>query len=96
MIQERAADHYKTFIAMPIRGGVDKRKQNRWSDRNAIGMIGFDLKRPFGFGDLPPHQLDYMACFVDMISEPVIDLIRKLKEEVADSAIIKDASVQSA
>ncbi len=81
-IKKRAAGNYKTFVTMPIRGGVDNRiANNLWFERNTIGTVCFDINQPYGFGDLPEHHLEYMACFVDLISELVFDLILKMNTE---------------
>lgn len=84
VLKERAGDHYKTFVAMPIRGGADQRKSNtnaddnKWAIRDLIGIIGFDSKESYAFGDLPEHELDFLACFADTMSELVYDLIQQL------------------
>jgi hypothetical protein len=77
---KKALGKYATFFAMPIRGGCIDAKIT-WHQRDNLGMIGFDLQKPYGFADLPEFQLEYIACFVDLMVEPIKDLIAcKIKE----------------
>ena len=73
-VQGRAKSNgYPTFIALPIRSG--RIKDSMLSAQNTLGMLGLDLKTKYGFGNFEEHEQEYLACFVDMMSELVQDLI---------------------
>jgi hypothetical protein len=75
-VQKRAAGNYRTFIAMPIRSGSPKDvASDEITVQNALGMLGLDLKTQYGFGNFEEHEREFLACFVDMMSELVQDLI---------------------
>lgn len=73
-VKKRSQNKYSTFIALPIRTGQEKHVSSGFTDRQDLGMLGFDLKRKYGFGNFEEHELEYIACFVDMMSELVQDL----------------------
>ncbi len=76
-VKTRAKDHYKTFIALPIRSGklpYSKHKKD-FTSRPDLGMIGFDSMEKYGFGNLDKHEIDIFGCLADLLSEPVNDLI---------------------
>jgi hypothetical protein len=72
-IKGRAGSNYKTFIALPIRGG--KLPDMGVDVRANLGVIGFDLNEKYGFGDFGEHELDYIACLADSLSELIEDLV---------------------
>lgn len=43
--------------------------------RKPLGMIGFDSQTPYTFGNIRDQEIQYLACFVDMMSEMVQDLL---------------------
>lgn len=71
-IKNRAGENYKTFIALPIRGG---RLPVEAEVRRDLGILGFDLKEKFRFGNFEEHELDYIACLADSLSEIITDLV---------------------
>ncbi len=83
-VQTRAKGKYSTFIALPIRTGQAKHVSGAFKTRQNLGMLGFDLRRKYGFGNFETHELEYIACFVDMISELVQDLIGAKRQKVAN------------
>ena len=81
-VKSRAGEKYSTFIALPRRTG---QQQPEWEfkARRDLGMLGFDRKKKYGFGNFERHELEYIACFVDMMSELVQDLIEAEERETA-------------
>lgn len=76
-IKGRAADNYKTFIAFPIRGGkIPFPKGAEMDARQDLGVLGFDLKKAYEFGNFEEKELDYIACLVDSLAEIILDLIK--------------------
>lgn len=73
-LQTRAKTKYNTFIALPIRAGKMKTKSD-FTTRADLGILGFDLKEKYGFGNFDEHEFHIMGCLVDLLSEPVQDLI---------------------
>jgi len=80
-IQNRAKGHYNTFIAMPIRAGKLANITDEFVTRPDLGMIGFDLKEKFGFGNFEDHEINFIACFADIMSEPLQDLIESMDKK---------------
>jgi len=75
-VQRRALGHYSTFIALPIQSGqCHDVSSSNMAAKNSLGMLGLDLKKKYGFGNFEKQEWEYLACFVDMISELVQDLI---------------------
>ncbi len=75
-IKKRAGDYYKSFIALPLRGGRIKMSgSNGMSSVPNLGILGFDLKEKYGFGNFPEHEYHYLTSFASLLSEPVQDLI---------------------
>lgn len=75
-IKGRAGDNYKTFIALPIRGG--KMPFPKGVDifaRQDLGVLGFDLKNAYEFGNFEENELDFIACLADSLGEIILDLI---------------------
>lgn len=75
-IKARAGDNYKTFIALPIRGG--KMPFPKGVDifaRQDLGVLGFDLKKSYEFGNFEEKELDFIACLADSLGEIILDLI---------------------
>ena len=76
-IKGRAADNYKTFIALPIRGGNIKFDGPGEVEAHPdLGVLGFDLVGKYKFGNFEDHELDYMACLADSIADLILDLLR--------------------
>ena len=82
-VKSRAGEKYSTFIALQIRMG---QRQPEWKFKASrdLGMLGFDRKKKYGFGNFERHELEYIACFVDMMSELVQDLIEAEERETAN------------
>jgi hypothetical protein len=75
-ILKRSKDKYVTFIALPIRAGrIVGDSSEDISVRSDLGILGFDLNDAYGFGNLEEHELEFISCFADMLSEPVQDLV---------------------
>jgi len=78
-IQNRSKGHYKTFLAMPLRSGESFSGQKRtnvvWKPKDDLGFIGFDVNEKYGLGSMQEFELNYIACFVDLMSELVQCLI---------------------
>ncbi len=72
-IKGRAGSNYKTFIALPIRGG--KWPEMEVDVRANLGILGFDMKEKYGFKNFEESELDYMACLADSLSELIEELI---------------------
>lgn len=88
-VKKRSQGKYSTFIALPIRtgqlqAGQQSRSVGNFKARQPLGMLGFDRKQKYGFGNFERHELEYIACFVDMMSELVQDLIKAEERETAD------------
>jgi hypothetical protein len=84
-VQTRAQDKYTTFLALPIRTGKNNAVSKDFTSRTDLGMIGFDLKEPYGFGNVSEQEIHYIACFADLISELVVDLADLGSNEHADA-----------
>lgn len=75
-IKERAGDYYKSFISLPLRGGrIKVSASNGMTSVPNLGIVGFDLKEKYGFGNFSEHEYHYLASFASLLSEPVQDLI---------------------
>jgi len=75
-IKGRAGDNYKTFIALPIRGGkMPFPKGANISARQDLGVLGFDLKNAYEFGNFEERELDFIACLADSLGEIILDRI---------------------
>ena len=74
-IQKRSQTYYNTFIALPIRGGKLQEVSGDFAILPDFGILGFDLKEKYGFGNFEPQELDFIACLADLLSEPLQDLI---------------------
>ncbi len=83
-VQKRAKDKYSTFIALPIRTGQARHVSGNFTARQDLGMLGFDRSKKYGFGNFEAPELEYIACFVDMMSELVQDLIEAKKQKVVN------------
>lgn len=79
-VQERATGKYNTFIAIPIRAGKLVNFSTEFDTQTDLGMIGFDLQEKFGFGNFEEQELHLIACFADLISEIVQDLINAKRD----------------
>ena len=84
-VKKRAQGKYSTFIALPIRTGRLKHVSAAFKASQDLGMLGFDLKKKYGFGNFEEHELEYIACFVDMMSEIVQDLIEAVQSNKVDT-----------
>ena len=81
-VKKRAQGKYSTFIALPIRSGESQDVSGQaLTAHSSLGMLGIDLKREYGFGNFEEPEWEYLACFVDMMSELVQDLIDAEKTE---------------
>lgn len=76
-IQARAKGKYSTFIALPIRTGksITNDTNKKWEIKQDIGMLGFDMKEKYGFGNLYEHEIDIYGCVADLLADPLYDLI---------------------
>jgi hypothetical protein len=77
----RAKGKYNTFVALPIRAGRLEGNSSEFTTRPDLGFLGFDLMEKYGFGNLYKYEIDFMACLVDLLSEPVQDLIMSKHKE---------------
>lgn len=77
----RAKSNYSTFIALPIRAGKLPASSDAFQVRADLGLLGFDLVEPYGFGNLYDHEVDLLGCFADIMSEPLEDLQKAITNE---------------
>ena len=72
-LKYRAERHgYKSLLALPIKTGNQNPTGNPVI-KESLGFIGFDSNSPNGFGNISKQEIDYLACFVDSLSEIVAD-----------------------
>ena len=86
-IQKRSHEKYNTFIALPIRSGQPKDiAGGAFTARETLGMLGIDRKQKYSLGNFEEHEQEYLACFVDMMSELAQDLIGSEAQNVFTKA----------
>ncbi|PKP20476.1 MAG: hypothetical protein CVU05_09035 [Bacteroidetes bacterium HGW-Bacteroidetes-21] len=77
-IKARASGKYSTFIAVPVRSGELKSlSSDEIQVRKDLGILGFDTKEKYSFGNLDQYELDMMYCLSDLLSIIVEDLIEE-------------------
>ena len=75
LIQSRALNKYKTFIAVPIRSGVIKKlTTNSVIIKKNLGILGIDFEKKYKFGNFNKYELYIIECLTDSISLIVQDL----------------------
>ncbi len=77
-IKGRAVDKYKTFIAVPIRSNsISSISTKEVQVKKDLGLLGFDLKEEYGFGNLDFYELNIIFCLSDSLSIIVEHLIKE-------------------
>jgi hypothetical protein len=77
-IQRRALPHYSTFIAVPIRStDVQEFTKGDFHLKKDLGMLGIDLNKKYGFGNLEKYELNIIYCLADLLSVIVEDIIKQ-------------------
>jgi hypothetical protein len=92
-INKRATGKYRTFIALPIRSGkLPNVSSSNFTTRPDLGILGFDLLEPYGFGNLEESEIHVLLSLADLISEPVKDLIdyKKKPKKWKQSVVVQN------
>lgn len=86
-IRSRAGENYQTFIAVPIRGAEIEEDRFEVEVMRDLGLLGIDLERKFGFGNITNSEIYFLASLADLLSEPIVDLLLLRKQREAEQAV---------
>lgn len=68
---------YKTFLAFPIRTGNINLEDAPPPAKYDLGMLCFDLKKAYAFGNVHKYEIHFLLCIADLLSEIINDLIKQ-------------------